>query len=175
MDHLRRELGFSVYARGRWKRVCITVMCILVLMLVMCWSAGEATAVRGATTTSQYQVLQPRTLESVGPACQAPCECMGEGSAQAKWGTNGYIRCSQTSCGQAPTIAAVIPYYCFRKNDVIPVQRKDILVVTRPPVLISNPGQKGNTTSSLMPRERSCRIPGSMSRSLLLHIPQVRS
>jgi len=59
---------------------------------------------------------------TAAPVCAAPCECMSEGSAQTKWGANGYDQCSQTKCGQAPTLAAVIPYYCFKpKTTVTPV------------------------------------------------------
>jgi len=62
-----------------------------------------------------YYCFRPlvTTTEAV-PVCTAPCECMSEGNAQTKWGANGYDQCSQTKCGQAPTLAAVIPYYCFK-------------------------------------------------------------
>lgn len=55
------------------------------------------------------------------PVCQAPCECMAKSAADAKWGANGYDQCSQTKCGQAPTLAAVIPYYCYKPKPVTPV------------------------------------------------------
>ena len=63
-----------------------------------------------------YYCFKPlvTTTTTAVPVCQAPCECMSEGSAQSKWGANGYDQCSQTKCGQAPTLAAVIPYYCFK-------------------------------------------------------------
>ena len=54
------------------------------------------------------------TTTTAVPVCTAPCECMSEGSAQAKWGANAYAQCSRTSCGHAPTATALIPYYCFR-------------------------------------------------------------
>jgi hypothetical protein len=54
------------------------------------------------------------TTTTAAPACQAPCECLSQGTAQEKWGANGYSQCSQTPCGRAATTAAVIPYYCFK-------------------------------------------------------------
>jgi len=54
------------------------------------------------------------TTTNLAPVCQAPCECMAVGSAEKKWGSNGYVQCSETPCGRAPTTTAVIPYYCFQ-------------------------------------------------------------
>jgi hypothetical protein len=48
-------------------------------------------------------------------SCQAPCECMGEGAAQARWGANGYTQCSKTMCGQDATTGGTFARYCFRQ------------------------------------------------------------
>jgi hypothetical protein len=48
-------------------------------------------------------------------SCQAPCECMAESGAIARWGTNGYSQCSQTLCGQDATSGGSVPRYCYRQ------------------------------------------------------------
>lgn len=78
-------------------------------------------AVNGVITP--YYCFKPLTTTTTTavPACPSPCECMSEGSAQTKWGANGYDQCSQTACGRAPTLTAVIPYYCFKQKMTTPV------------------------------------------------------
>ncbi len=122
--------SFRLYLRSGLHNACFACVCILVLVLAVCGPAVAATTGRVAvTTTSSLRQIVVPAAATQAPACQAPCECMAEGSAQTKWGTNGYLQCSQTPCGQAPTVAAVIPYYCFRKNEVTLI-RRDIPVVT---------------------------------------------
>lgn len=84
------------------------ILGILGLIAVVCGAAGAVAvpllgAVIPATTTPATAV----------PVCQAPCECMSEGSAQARWGVNAYVQCSRTACGHAQTTTALINYYCF--------------------------------------------------------------
>ncbi len=92
----------------------------LVRLLVI---IGVFTALCGTSGAALVQPLPLTNVQTVtttaAPACQAPCECMAEGSAAVKWGANGYTRCSQSVCGQAATAAAVIPYYCFRPVTVV--------------------------------------------------------
>lgn len=47
--------------------------------------------------------------------CQAPCECLSESSASARWGTNGYTQCSKSLCGRDQTSGGMVPLYCFRQ------------------------------------------------------------
>lgn len=47
--------------------------------------------------------------------CEAPCECLSEGSAIAKWGTNGYVQCTKTTCGQESVSGGTVARYCFRQ------------------------------------------------------------
>jgi hypothetical protein len=47
--------------------------------------------------------------------CQAPCECMAESTALARWGSNGYTQCTKTLCGQDATSGGTVPHYCFRQ------------------------------------------------------------
>jgi len=102
-------------------------------MLVIVSLAGPATAAatgRGIpATTSPFQVQQTLTLAAQAPACPASWECLPESDAQATWGTNGYSRYSDTPCGRAPTVGAVIPYYCFQKKEMTLI-RRDIPIVT---------------------------------------------
>jgi hypothetical protein len=100
-----------------------------------CMAQASATATWGANGYTQcsktvcsrgpvngvitpYYCFKPlvTTTTTAVPACPAPCECMAEGSAQSRWGADGYTQCSRTKCGQAPTLAAVIPYYCFKQK-----------------------------------------------------------
>ena len=66
-----------------------------------------------------YYCFKPliTTTTTAAAVCAAPCECMAKSAADAKWGANKYTRCSETACGQAPTLAAVIPYYCYKPLD----------------------------------------------------------
>jgi len=84
------------------------ILLIIGLFAAMCGAASAATE----PASVRYAQLVTPTMTP--PACTAPCECMANGSAQEKWGVNGYTQCSQTPCGQAATTVAVIPYYCFR-------------------------------------------------------------
>jgi hypothetical protein len=63
-----------------------------------------------------YYCFKPKTTTTTTavPVCKAPCECLAKSAADSKWGPNGYTQCSQAKCGQAPTLAAVIPYYCYK-------------------------------------------------------------
>lgn len=85
------------------------VFLILGLMAGMC-CAPAAGAVTGPLMPADAAVV----TTTAPPLCPAPCECMAEGSAAAKWGADGYTQCSRTVCGRAATATAVIPYYCFR-------------------------------------------------------------
>lgn len=85
---------------------------VLGVLVLVCSAAGAETApqlIKYVTVT-----IPPTTATTPAPACQAPCECMAQGSAQERWGPNGYTQCSETPCGRAQTVTAVIPYYCFR-------------------------------------------------------------
>jgi len=47
--------------------------------------------------------------------CQAPCECLAESSAAARWGSNGYTQCSKSLCGRDQSSGGIVPLYCFRQ------------------------------------------------------------
>jgi hypothetical protein len=123
----------GVFQLSEWndgKRFCIAGLCVLVMAIAVCGPAGAATAGRVAvTTTLPFQVEQTLALATQAPACPASWECLPESDAQTKWGTNGYSRYSETPCGRAPTVVAVIPYYCYQKKQV-PIRRDFPLVTT---------------------------------------------
>jgi len=114
----------------------VGILVILGLMVVVCCPANAAAAVQ----TLDYVQLVTKT--TAVPVCSAPCECMAQASAMAKWGANGYSQCSQTKCGQAPTLAAVIPYYCYNpltsttttNTAVLPV---GVTAINRTPVRVN--------------------------------------
>ena len=83
---------------------------ILVVLLALAAVCSAATV----GTVPLVRIVNVTTTATTQSICTAPCECMAAGSAEAKWGANGYTQCSQTPCGRAPTATAVIPYYCFR-------------------------------------------------------------
>lgn len=55
------------------------------------------------------------STSSAVTTCEAPCECLSEGSAIAKWGTNGYVQCTKTTCGQESVSGGTVARYCFRQ------------------------------------------------------------
>jgi hypothetical protein len=55
------------------------------------------------------------TVLSSLTSCQAPCECLTESGAMAKWGSDGYTQCTKTLCGQETTSGGTVPRYCFRQ------------------------------------------------------------
>jgi hypothetical protein len=64
--------------------------------------------------------------------CQAPCECLAESSAAARWGSNGYTQCSKSLCGRDPSSGGIVPLYCFRQW----VSTVDIATSTTVPVAV---------------------------------------
>jgi hypothetical protein len=84
------------------------------ILVIIGLFAAICSAASAATEPASVRYAQLVTPTTAPPACTAPCECMANGSAQEKWGVNGYTQCSQTPCGRAATTVAVIPYYCFR-------------------------------------------------------------
>ena len=91
---------------------------VILLLLVLCCPVQSAVINPQVAVTVNPNLVVVRTIAATtttpAATCQAPCECMAQGSAEAKWGANGYTQCSQTPCGRAATATAVIPYYCFR-------------------------------------------------------------
>jgi hypothetical protein len=53
------------------------------------------------------------TLGVEAPVCTAPCECISESAAIARWGVNGYEMCSKTICGQSAD--AMVQYHCIHQ------------------------------------------------------------
>jgi hypothetical protein len=96
----------------------LITLCVFLLLLLLCCPVQSATVSPQVAVTVNPDLVVVKTIvtTTTTPAatCQAPCECMAQASAEAKWGANGYIQCSQTPCGRAPITTAVIPYYCFQ-------------------------------------------------------------
>ena len=72
-------------------------------------------AVMFGTVSAATGIVAETQATSVGdyPACTAPCECIAESTAAARWGANGYDQCSKTICGQSAD--AMVQYYCFHQ------------------------------------------------------------
>jgi hypothetical protein len=72
---------------------------------------------QSANAMTQYYCIH-QIGGSSSPAvttCQAPCECLAESGAIAKWGTNGYTQCTKTTCGQESVSGGTVARYCFRQ------------------------------------------------------------
>jgi hypothetical protein len=87
-----------------WDRY-IRVLVILGMVTVMCSAAGA----EGMSIIAETHV----TSGAKPSVCTAPCECMAESVAAARWGADGYDRCSKTVCGQSAD--AMVQYYCFHQ------------------------------------------------------------
>lgn len=75
---------------------------------------GMIAAVCG-TASAGMGIIAETQVTSAGdyPACNAPCECISENEAAARWGAEGYDRCSKTICGQSAT--GSVQYYCLHQ------------------------------------------------------------
>jgi hypothetical protein len=83
----------------------VRIVVILGMVVVMCGTVNAAGMGIGAETHETSGVS--------APACAAPCECMSDTTAIAKWGLNGSDQCSKTVCGQSAN--ANVQYYCFHQ------------------------------------------------------------
>jgi hypothetical protein len=72
---------------------------------------------QSANAMTQYYCLHQigGSTSSSLTTCQAPCECMAESTALARWGSNGYTQCTKSLCGQDATSGGTVPRYCFRQ------------------------------------------------------------
>jgi hypothetical protein len=83
----------------------IRIAIILGMVAVMC----------GAVSADSVGIIAEthETSGAVSPVCTAPCECVSESAAIARWGVNGYEMCSKTICGQSAD--AMVQYYCIHQ------------------------------------------------------------
>jgi hypothetical protein len=86
-----------------WNRY-IRIMVILGMIAVMCSTVSAAVGI-GAETHE--------TSGAEAPVCTAPCECISESAAIARWGVTGYEMCSKTVCGQSAD--AMVQYHCIHQ------------------------------------------------------------
>jgi hypothetical protein len=72
---------------------------------------------QSANAMIQYYCIHPigGAVSSAVTTCQAPCECLSESGAIAKWGANGYSQCTKTTCGTEATTGGSVARYCFRQ------------------------------------------------------------
>jgi hypothetical protein len=87
-----------------WNRY-VRIVVILGMVTVMCGSVSAA-----------GMGIVAETHETSGveaPVCTAPCECISESAAIARWGVNGYEMCSKTVCGQSAD--AMVQYHCIHQ------------------------------------------------------------
>ena len=97
--------------------------CISMNQAAQRWGAeGYETCSKSICGQSADAMTQYYCIHQIGgtssPAvttCQAPCECLAESGAIAKWGTNGYSQCTKTTCGQESVSGGTVARYCFRQ------------------------------------------------------------
>lgn len=76
---------------------------------------GMVAVVSGTGSAAGMGIIA-ETHETSGveaPVCTAPCECISDSAAIARWGANGYEKCSKTVCGQSPD--AMVQYHCIHQ------------------------------------------------------------
>jgi hypothetical protein len=131
-------------------------VCILIIVLAVCGTAGAATTGRGSTTTTS-PFIEQRVITAVTTqppvTCTAPCSCMDRPSAITAWGADGFTQCAELPCAYGREVTgAVVEKYCFQQKAtlvagttilpyrVAPVtttpvilERKDIVLATTTP------------------------------------------
>jgi hypothetical protein len=85
----------------------IRIVVILGMIVVLCSAPFAAAASMGIIAETH------ETSGVEAPVCTAPCECISESAATAKWGVNGYEMCSKTICGQSAD--AMVQYHCIHQ------------------------------------------------------------
>lgn len=72
-------------------------------------------AVMSGTVSAEMGIIAETHVTSgvEAPVCTAPCECISESAAIARWGVNGYEMCSKTICGQSAD--AGVQYHCIHQ------------------------------------------------------------
>jgi len=75
---------------------------------------GMIAVMSGMVSAEMGIVAETHVTSGVeSPVCTAPCECISESAAIARWGVNGYEMCSKTICGQSAD--AGVQYHCIHQ------------------------------------------------------------
>jgi hypothetical protein len=75
---------------------------------------GMAAFMCGMVSAEMGIIAETHVTSGVeAPVCTAPCECISESTAIARWGVNGYEMCSKTICGQSAD--ASVQYHCIHQ------------------------------------------------------------
>jgi C1A family cysteine protease len=100
-------------------RPVILLAFFLALVLLLCSTASASVIVTNPTlsrvsvTLAVVTTTPTPTPTASLTTCPDTYQCMAEGTASNTWGANGYTQYGRTPCGYAPSVAAVIPYYCY--------------------------------------------------------------
>jgi hypothetical protein len=98
---------------------------------------------QSSTATVQYYCFrQSAGTVSVSGTCEAPCECLVQSAAAAKWGAEGYVQCGTALCGRDETSGGVVPRACYRQSG------STVMTATA-------------TTASMEVLQESMKIPGT--------------
>jgi hypothetical protein len=109
-----------------------TLFITIVLLIAICCSANAAlTGLQPKVTINPGVAVLTTTTAPATATCQAPCECLLETQAAAKWRPAGYTRCSQAPC--AHTLGAdIADSYCFRSLGTTAAIRPQVTLSVKP-------------------------------------------
>jgi hypothetical protein len=123
------------------RKISCSLLSLVLLVLVCTGGAGAINLNPQITINPNNIVIPVTTLTTTQPqtvTCQAPCECMLQSGAVAKWGADGYTQCSELPCGQQQAVAAgiaAVPVnkYCYKAKPVKVVTARLLVTPTTQP------------------------------------------
>jgi hypothetical protein len=136
-------MGQTPETFSRSRRFAPAILLILCLACIAI-TASAATTGRSVPSTTPPFPLQPSVaLATPTPqtvACQAPCECLDQSAATAKWGAGGFSQCAEHPCESGMSVTgAPVEKYCYKQKASATVttgRRLSFVPVTTTPALV---------------------------------------
>ena len=119
----------------------------LVLLVPVCTGGAFAVTLNARMTINPDNINIPETTltETLSQTvtCKAPCECMLQSDAVARWGADGFTACSERPCSSLNSIGNDIRIneYCYKPKQVTAVETVQI------PVTVQKPACKNGLTN----------------------------
>ena len=125
------------------RRFAPAVLLILCLACIAVTASAATTGRSVPATTSPFQLQPTIALATPTPqtvACQAPCECLDQTAATAKWGAGGFSQCAEHPCEYGMSVTgAPVEKYCYKQKASATVtigRRVSFVPVTTTPALV---------------------------------------
>jgi hypothetical protein len=139
------------------RKISCSLLCLVLLVLVCTGGAGAINLNPQITINPNYIVIPTTPMTTTQPqtvTCTAPCECMLQSGAVAKWGADGYTQCSELPCGQQQAVAAgiaAVPVnkYCYKAKPVKVVTARLLVTQNIPPAVTVPIVQKRTCSAGL--------------------------